>query len=36
MRALKFIGADALAVASVFAICWAVFATGRLVPLGTA
>ena len=31
MRALKLIGADAFAVASVFAVCWAVFATGRLV-----
>jgi len=31
MRALKFMGADAFAVASVLALCWAVFATGRLV-----
>jgi len=31
MKALKFVGADLLAAASVFALCWATFATGRLL-----
>ena len=31
MKALKFISADLLAAASVFALCWAAFATGKLL-----
>jgi len=31
MKALKFIGADLVAAASVFALCWAAFATSRLL-----
>jgi hypothetical protein len=31
MKALKFVGADLLAAVSLFALCWAAFATGRLL-----
>jgi len=34
VKALKIIGADLLAAASVLAACWAAFATGRLILVG--
>jgi hypothetical protein len=34
MKALKFLGVDVLAAASVLAACWAAFAAGRLMLVG--
>ena len=31
MKTLRFLGADLLAAASLLALCWAVFATGKLI-----